>query len=98
MADIWNAHITHAPDILHQELGGETVLLNLIDEHYFGLDPVGSRIWQILGETGRADAVVEKLLQEYDVAEETLRTDVARIVSELHDAGLVQLAAASSVA
>ena len=91
MADIWNCHITLSPDILHQELGGETVLLNLVTEHYFGLDPVGSRIWQVLGETGRAAAVIEALLTEYDVDEATLRTDVQRLIGELAGAGLVLL-------
>lgn len=91
MADIWNCPITLSPDILHQELGGETVLLNLVNEHYFGLDPVGSRIWQVLGETGRAPAVVETLLAEYDVDEATLRADVERLIGELAGAGLVVL-------
>ncbi|MBE2262958.1 MAG: PqqD family protein [Burkholderiaceae bacterium] len=93
MADIWNTRISQSPDVLHQELGGETVLLNLVDEHYFGLDPVGSRIWQLLGETGQAEAIVGQLLQEYDVDEQQLRGDVERLVQELLGAGLVQLAA-----
>jgi len=93
MPDIWNTRISHAPDVLHQELGGETVLLNLVNEHYFGLDPVGSRIWQLLGETDQAGTLVARLLQEYEVEEPQLRGDVERLISELLDAGLVQLSA-----
>ena len=37
-------------DVLFQEVGGETVLLDLASEQYFGLDAVGTRIWQLLGE------------------------------------------------
>ena len=33
-------HIQIAPDVLFQEVGGETVLLDLESEHYFGLDAV----------------------------------------------------------
>src|SRR5262249_46846096 len=33
-------------DVLVQELGGESVLLNLNGGRYFGLDEVGTRMWQ----------------------------------------------------
>ena len=89
MIDIWNSPVSVAPDVLHQELGGETVLLNLANESYFGLDEVGTRIWQILGETSSLPDVVTRLLAEYDVTPEQLRVDVERLVTQLAEAGLV---------
>jgi hypothetical protein len=94
MSSIWNQKIVQSEDVLHQELSGETVLLNLKTEHYFGLDPVGTRIWQVVGETSSAEQVVHTLLEEYEVEEAQLRADVERLVSELANAGLVQLSAA----
>lgn len=91
MVDIWSAKVRITPDVLHQELGGETVLLNLSNENYFGLDEVGTRVWQLLGETHSANAVVTRLIKEYDVSAEQLRTDVARLITELVTAGLVSL-------
>ena len=49
MTSIWTQSIKQADDVLHQELAGETVLLNLKTEHYFGLDPVGTRMAAELG-------------------------------------------------
>jgi len=89
MTDIWNTPVSVAPDVLHQELGGETVLLNLANESYFGLDEVGTRIWQVLSETSSLPDVVTRLLAEYDVAPEQLRADVERLVTQLAEAGLV---------
>ena len=89
MTDIWNTPVSVAPDVLHQELGGETVLLNLTNESYFGLDEVGTRIWQVLAETSSLPDVVTRLLEEYDVAPEQLRADVERLVTQLAEAGLV---------
>ena len=89
MIDIWNTPVTVAPDVLHQELGGETVLLNLANESYFGLDEVGTRIWQVLSETSSLPDVVTRLLAEYDVTSEQLRGDVERLVTQLAEAGLV---------
>lgn len=89
MIDIWNTPVSVAPDVLHQELGGETVLLNLTNESYFGLDEVGTRIWQVLAETSSPSEVVTRLLVEYDVTPEQLRGDVERLVMQLAEAGLV---------
>jgi hypothetical protein len=35
-------------EVLSQELAGETVLLDMASEGYFGLDAVGTRVWQLL--------------------------------------------------
>jgi len=47
--------------VLYQELQGEAVLLNLATGGYFGLDPVGTRIWQLLLENGQLSKIVERI-------------------------------------
>ena len=89
MTDIWNAAVSITPDVLHQELGGETVLLNLANESYFGLDEIGTKVWQVLAETHSAQAVIARLLDEYEVTADQLRTDVEQLISQLAAAGLV---------
>ena len=79
-------------DVLFQEVGGETVLLDLESEQYFGLDAVGTRVWQLLGEGAGAETLVETLLAEYEVERETLAADVDRLLDELAEAGLIRLA------
>ena len=39
-------------DVLVQAVGGELVILDLNQEKYFGLDPVGARIWALLQKEG----------------------------------------------
>jgi hypothetical protein len=93
MPDFWTEELTPSPDVLHQELGGETVLLNLANEQYFGLDAVGTRVWQLLVETRRAPDVMARLQQEFDVTPEQLQADLRALLSELVDAGLVRVGA-----
>ena len=81
-----------SPDVLFQEVGGETVLLDLESEHYFGLDAVGTRIWGLIGEGASVDAMVDTLLQEYEVERATLEADVAELLSRLAEAGLIRFA------
>ena len=81
-----------SPDVLFQEVGGETVLLDLESEHYFGLDAVGTRIWGLIGEGASVDGMVDTLLQEYEVERATLEADVAELLSRLAEAGLIRFA------
>jgi hypothetical protein len=76
-------------DVLFRELAGEAVLLNLKSGVYYGLDPVGTRVWALLTERRTLDEVCTALLTEYDVDAETLGRDVTALVSTLCDKGLV---------
>ena len=79
------------PDgVVFQELDGEAVILSLDSGQYYGLDAVGTRLWTLLGEHGALAPAYQALLEEYDVAEETLRADVLRLVNELIAAQLLQ--------
>ena len=78
-------------DVLSQEVDGETVLLNLNNESYFGLDPTGTRIWQLIRDLGDLDDVYAVMLEEFNVSEEQLQQDLKQLVEKLVDAGLVQV-------
>ena len=80
---------TISNDVLFQEVSGETVLLDLESEQYFGLDEVGTRIWALLNEGQSVDAIVETLLAEYEVEREQLAGDVRELLAALLDAGLI---------
>jgi hypothetical protein len=85
------SHITVSDAVLHQQVGEETVLLNMVTEQYHGLDEVGSRVWQLLREHRTVDPIVAALLQEYEVDDTALRADVERLLGELSDLGLIQI-------
>jgi hypothetical protein len=53
-----------ADDVLFQEVGSECVLLKLASESYFGLDPIGTRIWTLLRENTPLQRIHDVLLQE----------------------------------
>ena len=86
-----NQKITLSPDVISQEVSGETVLLDLESENYFGLDEIGTRIWQLIKETNDLETIFRTLLAEYDVGEERLRGDLDALLSEIAGLGLVKL-------
>jgi hypothetical protein len=77
------------PSVIYRELSGETVLLNLESGVYYGLDAVGTRVWQLLHEGRTIASVCDVMAAEYDVSPDVLREDVFRLVSELRERGIV---------
>lgn len=69
--------------------GERTVLLDHKGGEYYGLDEVGTRIWQLVGEERSVAGIVDALETEYDAPRETLEADVRRILSELEKLGVV---------
>jgi hypothetical protein len=83
--------VTISPDVLFQELNGESVLLDLKTERYFGLDDIGTSMWRLLESNGRVEAACTRLLQQYEVDETTLRDDLAELIDKLAEAGLLSV-------
>ena len=87
------------PDtVLFRELDGEAVILNLDTESYLGLDPVGTRMWGVLTSQPSIEAAYQILLSEYDVAPDTLRADLERLLGEMLEHKLIILELASGPA
>jgi hypothetical protein len=80
-----------ASDVLSSELGSEHVMLNLRDGTYYGLEAVGSDIWKLLQQPITVAEICRALLDTYDVEPERCREDVAKLVGELVERGLVEV-------
>lgn len=78
-----------SPEALSQAVAGETVLLDLRSEKYFGLNEVGTRAWALLQQTDDVASIRDRLLAEYDVAAPQLEADLNDLLGRLLAAGLV---------
>lgn len=86
------AKVTASEHILFQRLPqGESVILNLRDERYYGLDAVATRMWDALIEAATLDEAHAKLMEVYDVSDSTLWTDLTQMVEDLRSAGAVEV-------
>lgn len=79
-----------AENVVFQQIEGETVLLDLKREQYFGLDDVGSRIWTLIEAGESVDAIVRTLGEEYDAGPQQIEHDLRRLLTELAQAGLIE--------
>jgi hypothetical protein len=73
------------------EIDGEAVLLNVDSGIYFGLDGVGTDIWNLLTQGATEDEIVCRLVEEYDAEAAQVRLDVAALLAALRDNGLVRV-------
>lgn len=77
--------------VLFQEIEGESVLLNLKNEQYYGLNDVGTSFWHLLYNDESIENVLLNLRHEYKVDEDTLRNDILNLINELDKNGLVTI-------
>ena len=86
-----NQTIALSSQVISQEVAGETVLLDLESECYFGLDAVGTRVWQLIGDSGKLLTIYNTLLEEYEVDEAQLLIDLEALITEASRQGLITL-------
>lgn len=84
-------YVRTSPNVLMQELKGESVLLNLQTERYFGLDDVGTRMWEVLSKSESLKQARDTLLNEYDVDPKQLENDLRTLVEKLSKNGLIEV-------
>ena len=78
--------------VIAREVGEELVILDLSGGTYFGLDAVGARIWQLMGESKSLAEICEVMLDEYDVSRAELERDIMILAGELSTRNLISLA------
>ena len=81
--------VTIPAQVMARQVGDETVILDLASGTYFGLDPIGARIWQLIGEGKALGEICEALLAEYEVSRVQLQGDLERLLQELGSKGLI---------
>lgn len=83
--------IRRSPHHIACEVGEEKVVLQTKSGQYLGMNPVGAFIWDLLKAPRQASELVDEVVQRYDVDATTARSDVDAFVSELSEAGLIDL-------
>ena len=81
--------LSRSPKTAWRVIEGEAVILSLDTKAFRGLNPVGSRVWELIDGRRSVDEIVEVVVREFDVTREQAAADVQAFVRELLDKGLV---------
>ena len=71
----------------------ETVILHLGNGTYYGLDPIGARLWEAMVAGQAPETICAGVLETYDVARDQLAADLRALLADLADNGLIEPAA-----
>ncbi|HYL69090.1 MAG TPA: PqqD family peptide modification chaperone [Candidatus Limnocylindria bacterium] len=77
-------------------LGEESAILNLKNSVYYGLDPVGARVWNLLREPKSVRELRDTLLDEYDVGAERCEQDLLELLEKMRVEGLIEVRAVAA--
>jgi len=84
-----DAKLSIPPQVMSRLVGDETVLLDLASGIYFGLDGVGKRIWESVGEGLSLGETAALIATEFEVEEAQAQADLVAFASDLVERGLL---------
>ena len=83
--------LSRVQNMLSTELDQETVLMSIDAGAYYGLEGPARSIWEILETPLTFSALVDRLVEEYQVSPETCAADLERFLSEMVREGLLRV-------
>ncbi|TYL36442.1 PqqD family protein [Natronococcus pandeyae] len=84
------ATVVAAPEQISTTLDEEEVILHLDSNTYFGLNEVGTRIWELVQEPRTVAEVCDAIVTEYDVDPARCESDVRVFLDRLAEADLIE--------
>jgi hypothetical protein len=81
--------VARNPATAWRVIQGEAVILALDSKVLRGLNPVGSRVWELIDGRRSTDEIATQLVDEFDVDAGRARNEVDAFVRELLARGLV---------
>lgn len=77
--------ISQIEEIVASDIDGETVMMSIENGKYYGLDDIGSRIWELIEKPIKVSDLIDTLLERFDVDRETCEKDVLKFLNELDE-------------
>lgn len=86
---ILQSTVQRNPEMISSDMDGETVMMSIENGEYYGLNPIGSRIWELIENETTVDAVINTLLVEYEVGMEQCKNETLEFLHKLLNNNLI---------
>jgi hypothetical protein len=80
----------HSPNIVHETVGNETIVVHLDTGNYYSLTGSGAEIWTMVNGAASVAAICAELGRRYERAEDDIRDDVETFVADLEGEDLIE--------
>jgi hypothetical protein len=86
-----DAVVSHAAGMVAADLDRKKVMMSIESGKYYGLDEIGTRIWELIEKQHTVRELVLELVKEYEVDDVTCRRDLLAFLNKLYDQGLIDI-------
>ena len=86
-----SATIVVSKEQVSSRLGDEAAILSLKNGVYYGLNPVGARVWNLIQQPRTFAELSSILASEYDVEAPRLKSDLRNLIAQLAEQRLVEI-------
>jgi len=84
-----SGYLALAEGVAYEALGADAVVLHLGSGTYYRLNEVATRIFESIAVSGEFSQVRSSMLQDFEIGGKALDADIAVLIDELIDLGLV---------
>ncbi len=86
-----NSIIKRNNNILTNTIEDEIVMMSLEKGNYYGMNNVGSRIWELTNEPKPVNEICNELMNEYEIDRESCLKSVIQFLEKLSEANLIEI-------
>ncbi len=83
--------IQRSNKLVSSNMDGETVMMSIENGEYFGLNSVGSRMWELIENPIKVNTLIELLLDEFDVSREQCEAETMEFLNHLLEKKLLTI-------
>ena len=77
------------PKLIANQMDGEVVMMSIDNGEYYGLDEIGSRIWELIELPVSISCLVDSLTNEFEVEKAECENDTIEFLDDLLQKGLL---------
>lgn len=85
-----NSVVTVSEDLIASDLDGEIVMMSIENGEYYGLDAIGSRIWELIENQKKVSELCDLLIEEFEVGREQCEKDILAFLNEMVKSNLIK--------
>lgn len=80
------------PELLAVDMDGETVMMDMESGNYFGINAVGSHIWEVLETENKVTTIIETVSSHFEVKDgDTVQEDIMAFLGDMVEQQLVEV-------
>ena len=83
--------IARSSELVCSDIDGEIVMMSIENGNYYGLDEVGSYIWEILEKPVQVSEIIDQLLLNYEVEKASCEKDVMHFLQQLDNDDMLEI-------